>query len=228
MKVAAFRAILEAAAKLYRDGGNDVAAHALSLVARLLSGRDAMTVPAFATLIGKISDAVVTQGPPVDTATVAVLQTTLGSLATFCETAAAKTAAKDLSAFADALGPHAGKTVGAFCAQAEAWLSQEAEKPKGRIKARSKATAKQSATSNEDAIKGYLDRLRSAGTDRYAFEAALERLKADKSLKSPDVAEIARRYADTVTKYKSMAAAHSDISKAFIQQARFANKVGQA
>jgi hypothetical protein len=54
----------------------------------------------------------------------------------------------------------------------------------------------------------------------------LARLKADKSLKSAEVAEIARRYANTVTKYKSMAAAHADIASAFTQQARFANKVG--
>jgi len=43
---------------------------------------------------------------------------------------------------------------------------------------------------------------------------------------SPSVAEIARRYADTVTKYKSIAAAHADIASAFTQRARFASKVG--
>ena len=68
--------------------------------------------------------------------------------------------------------------------------------------------------------------LRNAGTDRAAFEAVLATLKSDKSVKSATLAEIARRYANTVTKYKSMAAAHADISSAFTQQARFANKVG--
>ena len=68
--------------------------------------------------------------------------------------------------------------------------------------------------------------LRNAGIDRAAFEAALATLKADKSVKSAAVAEIARRYADTVTKYKSIAAAHADIASAFTQRARFASKVG--
>ena len=40
------------------------------------------------------------------------------------------------------------------------------------------------------------------------------------------LAEIARRYANTVTKYKSMAAAHADIAAPFTQRARFASKVG--
>jgi hypothetical protein len=65
-----------------------------------------------------------------------------------------------------------------------------------------------------------------AGIDRAAFEVVLARLKADKSLKSPAVAEIARRYANTVTKYKSIAAAHTGISSAFTERARFASKVG--
>ena len=49
MKVAAFRAILEAAEKLYRDGGNERAAQELSLFAKLLVGQDTMTVAALAT-----------------------------------------------------------------------------------------------------------------------------------------------------------------------------------
>src|SRR6266581_2797879 len=53
MKVAAFRAILAAAEGLYRDGGNDAAAAALGLLARLLAARDAMTVAAFAALLAK-------------------------------------------------------------------------------------------------------------------------------------------------------------------------------
>src|SRR5260370_1380266 len=68
--------------------------------------------------------------------------------------------------------------------------------------------------------------LRDAGIDRAAFEAVLAGLKADKSMKSAAVAEIARRYTNTVTKYKSIAAAHAEISTAFTQQARFANKIG--
>jgi len=40
-----------------------------------------------------------------------------------------------------------------------------------------------------------------------------------------DVAEIARQYSLSVTKYKSIKAAHTDIEKAFLRQARFENKL---
>jgi len=218
MKVAAFRAILEAAAKLYRDGD----AHALSVVARLLSGRDAMTVAAFAALLARIPATATSTGlGGARDGAVAGLQATLNDLLTFCHAAGAKTAAKDIKALADALEAHAGQTVDAFCAQSEAWLAQEAERPR-----RGKAAAKKSPAASEEAINAHVDRLCRAGTERAAFEAALAALKADKSVRSPAVAEIARRYANTVTKYKSMAAAHADIANAFTLKARFVNKVG--
>lgn len=67
--------------------------------------------------------------------------------------------------------------------------------------------------------------LRNAGADPQVFDAAFARMKSDKPIKAPDISEIARPYANSVTKYKSIAAAHADISKAFVQQARFANKL---
>jgi hypothetical protein len=221
-KLAAFRPVLAAAERLYRESGND--AHALSRVATLFAGRDAMTVAAFAAMLAKVPADVASDrgvGAPAGAATVGELQIALSTLATFCAAAGAKAAAKDLKALADALVPHTGKAVDDFCARVNDWLRQEAERSKAR-----KTPAKKSAVSNEEAISAYLSALRRAGTDRAAFEAALTALKADKSLKSPGVAEIARRYANTVTKYKSMAAAHADIASAFTQQARFANKVG--
>jgi hypothetical protein len=220
MKVATFRAILEAAERLYRDGGNEAAAQALSLLARLLSTRDAMTVAAFAALLAKaptLDDVGGAAGAP----TVARLEKALVSLQSFCLAAGAKPAEKDFKALADVLGAHGALPAEGFSARMQAWLSEAAAKPKGR----SKAAAK-SVTSNEEAIASYLAALRNAGTDRSIFEAAFAALKADKSLKSSTVAEIARRYADTVTKYKSIAAAQADIASAFTQRARFASKVG--
>jgi hypothetical protein len=217
MKVAAFRAILEAAGKLYRDGGNERAAQELSLLAKLFVGPDTITVAALATRLAGVA-----RSAPGDRAsTVGGLQATLDNLLTFCEAAGAKAAAKDIKALTDALAAHSAESLDAFCMQAKAWLSQPA-KPKGR----GKGAANKSAASNEEAIASYVARLHDAGTDRAVFEAALAKLKADKSVKSAAVAEIARRYANTVTKYKSMAAAHADIANAFTQQARFANKVG--
>jgi hypothetical protein len=221
MKVAAFRAILAAAEGLYRNGGNETAARALSVLARLLAGHDTMTVAAFAALLAKApaaDDSGVGQGEP----TVAYLKGVLDSLRSFCQAAGAKTAEKDLKALVDVLDAHAAPPVAAFATHLQAWLSEAATKPKGR----SKTTATKSTASSEEAIASYSAMLRNAGTDRAAFEAVLATLKSDKSVKSATLAEIARRYANTVTKYKSMAAAHADISSAFTQQARFANKVG--
>jgi hypothetical protein len=227
MKVAAFRAILAAAEGLYRDGGND-AAQALSLLARLLAARDAMTVAAFAALLADApaaDDSSAGQGGP----TLVQLTGVLDMLRFFCQAAGAKTAEKDLQTLADALEARAAQPVAAFSAQVQAWLSEAAAKPKGR-KAAGKSTAKASAALSKDAINAaisvHLAALRNAGTDRTGFEAALAALKADKAMKAPSVAEIARRYANTVTKYKSAAAARADIESAFTQQARFVNKVG--
>jgi hypothetical protein len=219
MKVAAFRAILAAAEGLYRDGGNETAAQALSLLAGLLAARDAMTVAAFAALLAKAPTA---DDAAAGTPTVAQLNVSLASLQSFCQAAGAKTSERDLKVLADALAVHGAQPVEAFSASVQAWLSEVAAKPKGR----SKSTATKSAISNEEAIASYFTALRDAGIDRAAFEAVLAGLKADKALKSPVVAEIARRYANTVTKYKSIAAAHADISSAFTQRARFASKVG--
>jgi hypothetical protein len=221
MKVAAFRAILAAAEGLYRDGGNETAAQALSLLARLLAARDAMTVAALAAQLAKAPIAG-DVGTAAVAPTVAQLKDLLESLQSFCQAAGAKMAEKDLKLLADALAVHAAQPVETFSAYVLGWLSEAAAKPKGR----SKSAATKSATSNEEAIASCLAALRNAGIDRAAFEAVLARLKADKSLKSPEVAEIARRYADTVTKYKSIAAAHADIASAFTQRARFASKVG--
>jgi hypothetical protein len=221
MKVAAFRAILAAAEGLYRDGGNETAAQALNLLARLLTARDTMTVSAFAALLANApaaEDSNAGRGGP----SVAQLTSVLDMLRFFCQAAGAKTAEKDLKALADVLGAHAAQPVTAFGAHLQTWLSQAAAKPKGR----SKATATKSAPSNEEAIASYLAALRNVGTDRAAFETLFTTLKADKSLKSAALAELARRYASTVTKYKSMAAAHADIAAAFTQRARFESKVG--
>ena len=221
MKVAAFRAILAAAEGLYRDGGNGTAARTLNVLAQILAARDAMTVAAFAALLAKAPTA-----DNVDAAagapTVAQLKDSLDSWQSFCQAAGAKTAEKDLKVLADALAVHGAQPVETFSAYVQVWLSEAAAKPKGR----SRSPATKNTTSNEEAIASYLEALHNAGIDRAAFEAVLATLKADKSLKSPEVAEIARRYANTVTKYKSIAAAHAGISSAFTERARFASKVG--
>jgi len=222
MKLDAFRAVLAAAEKLYQDGGNESAAQAVDLLARLVVGRGSMTVAAFATRLAGIPVSTASDTPAAGP-TVAGLQATLRSMLEFCEAAGAKTAAKDIRALADSMDAHAAESLNVFCAQADAWFA--APKPTGRGKGGAESGAAKKGP-NEAVITAYLESLRNAGTDRMAFEAALAKLKADKSMKSAEVAEIARRYANAVTKYKSTAAAHGDIASAFTRQARFAHKVG--
>jgi hypothetical protein len=154
--------------------------------------------------------------------TVAQLRAVLDGLQAFSVAAGAKAAAKDLQIFSDMLRPYAGSTVTAFCADTSAKLQAASAKPKGGKRA---TAARPRAASNEGAIRQYIADLRDAGIDRSMFDAVFARLNADKSLKAADVGEIARQYANSVTKYKSMAAARDDISKAFVRQARFENKL---
>src|SRR5262245_51499714 len=132
--------------------------------------------------------------------------------------AGAKGPAKDIKTLSDALGPHADKSVEVFIATIESKLSLANAKSKSRTRATSKLL-------NEDAIRYHIGQLSQAGTDRTAFDHALGELNSDKSLKLGDLAEIARQYSASVTKYKSTAAALQDITKAFIRQSRFENKL---
>lgn len=154
--------------------------------------------------------------------TVGELRIVLDGLRQFSVAAGAKAAAADLATFADMLAPHADTGVTAFVADMKARLAA-AGKPKKA--ARKTAGTKAKAVTNDAAIAQYIAALRGAGTNRPAFEAVFERLKADKSLKAADVGEIAHQYASSVTRYKSIKAAHDEISKAFVREARFENKL---
>jgi hypothetical protein len=148
------------------------------------------------------------------------LRTIMDNLQKLCESAGAKTASKDLQVFSDMLKPYADVDVGSACANIKQSLA--AEKPKKPANTTGRASA---AVPDANAIQLHLTKLRNAGTDRNAFDVALKNLKASKSVKLPDLAEIARQFSQSVTSYKSKAAAHSDIEKAFVRQGRFENKV---
>lgn len=131
-----------------------------------------------------------------------------------------KVAARDLAMFSAMLETHAARTVGEFCASTGDALKALTDKPKGRRKG-----SRTPIAANEDAIRLYVVGLREAGTDRTAFEHIFAKLKTDKSVKSRELGEIARQYSLSITRYKSIAAARSDIEKAFVRQARFENKI---
>ena len=137
--------------------------------------------------------------------------------------AGAKAPANDLKTFSDVLRLHANVAVDQFVLSVKQELVKATSaKPSGRKKA---PAAAKKASPDTAAINEYVNQLRATGTDRLAFDQALANLKAAKTQSAAEVAEIARQYADTVTKYKSKAVAHSDISKAFVRQARFENKL---
>jgi hypothetical protein len=153
--------------------------------------------------------------------TVSELRIILGNIQQLCTSAGAKTAAKDLQTFSDFLRPYSDSQVAQACADIKRHLTEATAKPAKR----GKAAGKSSTVPNQDAIQRHLTELREAGTDQQAFALAFEKLKASKSVKSADLAEIARQFSHSVTAYKSKAAAYSDIEKAFVRQARFENKL---
>ena len=159
------------------------------------------------------------QDRPTGAGTVGELRAVLGHLEQLCVSAGANGPAKDLAALADALSSHSDRAVDAFCAAARTTL---AEKPKVRKKVSSSDGI---PAVNDPVIRDHVKQLRDAGTDRQAFDAAFARLKGDTAVKAPHVAEIARQYSLSVTKYKSIKAAQTDIEKAFLRQARFENKL---
>ena len=137
--------------------------------------------------------------------------------------AGAKTPAEDIKVFTDALRPHANVPVNQFVSAVRDGLAKEmtVSKPPG-----TKGSPK-TKVSNAASIDTQVKLLRASGTDRSAFENAFANLKSAKHLTLAELAEIARQYAYTVTKYKSKASALDDISKAFVRQARFENKLRQ-
>ena len=130
--------------------------------------------------------------------------------------------AKDLKMFCDVLEGHVDRPVDVFVAELRGRLDSPAAKSTGRKRV---SDTSKNAVSNEEAIRRHLENLGSASTNQDMFDEALDSLKADKSLRLLEVGEIARRYADSVVAYKSVATAYKDISKAFVRQARFANKL---
>jgi hypothetical protein len=153
--------------------------------------------------------------------TVSELRAVLGKIQQLCASAGAKTAVKELQSFSDILKPYSDMQVAKACADIKHHLSQAAVKPAKR----GKAAGQSSAAPDQDAIQRHLTELRDAGTDQQAFDLTFSKLKASKSVKLADLAEIARQFSLSVTAYKSKGAAYSDIEKAFVRQARFENKL---
>jgi hypothetical protein len=161
------------------------------------------------------------QGGGVSSMTVSELRIILGNLQQLVASAGAKSAAKELQTFSDILKPYSFTQLTKACADIKRHLSEATAKPAKR----GKAAGKSSTVPNQDAIQRHLTELRGAGTDQQAFDLAFKKLKASKSVKLADLAEIARQFSLSVAAYKSKPAAYSDIEKAFVREARFENKL---
>jgi hypothetical protein len=135
--------------------------------------------------------------------------------------AGSTTAAKDLQKITDALENQDEKDIETFIADIRLVLTQP---PKAKKSRRASAEVLGLST-GADGIKEHLERLQHAGNNRENFDRALDQLKADKKLKLADLTEIAHRYSGNVTKYKSIRLAQEDISKTFVRNARFENKL---
>jgi hypothetical protein len=149
--------------------------------------------------------------------TVGELRTILSNIQQLCVSAGAKTAAKDLQTFSDILKPYSNIQTAQACADIKRYLSEPTPKPPKPPKPPSQP--------DPEAIQRHLSELRDAGTDQPAFALAFKKLKASKSVKLADLAEIARQFSRSVTAYKTKAAAYSDIEKAFVREARFEGKL---
>jgi hypothetical protein len=157
-------------------------------------------------------------------ATIGELRRALDDIAQLCSAAGAKGAAKDLKLVSDALKLKVDSDASTVLSTIRKTIAEGLTKPRAGRKAVSRATPK-TAARNNDAIERHLASLRTAGTNRQLFDMTFEALTSDKALTAADTGEIARRYSDSVTKYKSVKAAHADISRAFVRQARFENKL---
>lgn len=128
---------------------------------------------------------------------------------------------KDLKALIDVLDLRAGESVDTFVADIKLRLRAGPSK-KAQRSGKAGGTA---APLNEGAIGSYVAQLNAAGTDRQVFDAVFAKMTADKALRLAELTEIAHRYSGGVAKHKSVASAHDGISKAFVRQARFINKL---
>jgi hypothetical protein len=144
----------------------------------------------------------------------------LDRLAHIYGSAGANGPASDLKTFKDALSPHSDIPVNEFVRMTLSSLSPPSAKSKRGKRA---PAAPKSEPLNEPIVRYHVNQLRTAGVDRIAFDRAIAALNDEVRL--ADLAEIARQYSSTVTKYKTIASAQQAIAKAFVRQARFANKI---
>lgn len=90
------------------------------------------------------------------------------------------------------------------------------------MKAAHESMDKNSLAAHEHvAVDAHHQTLTAAGNDKAKFDSALKGMKLNKA----QATVLAHKYTHSVTKYKTIKAAKEDISKGFVRNARFANKI---
>jgi hypothetical protein len=217
MKVSQFAAILEAADSLSGAADPSERLGQLEQWSKLLADRGQQTVASFVKQLERTIAAPPSGGTNRAEHSVAEARKLIDAIGHLLATAGAKGPAKDCKLVSNVLRHFDCNAFSQFVVDAttlqKSTRSRKAPKPKSN-----RADQTQS-------IDAHISQLRQAGTSRDVFDRAVLQLRADKRLKLADHAEIARQYVGSVTKYKSITAAHSDIQDAFIRQARFENKL---
>ena len=126
----------------------------------------------------------------------------------------AKTAEKDLAKVIQCLTPHVNEPLEAFAAKL-----RSASAPVGPAKQRELAVA------DEAIVDQCVNRLTEAGTDQDTFEQAFAAVSKDARIRLKEADAIARKFTRQHTAFKTKKAALLAIKQAFVERARFENKL---
>jgi hypothetical protein len=154
--------------------------------------------------------------------TVRDLLTVLSELRELYAATGATAAEKSIAKVTELLAPHDGKPVETFMANVRA----AAESARAKLAAKSAVKpAPAPAAADELLIDHYVQRLAEAGTDQGAFDEIFAALTADASVKLKEADAIARKFTRHQSPFKTKKAALTAIKQAFVERARFENKL---
>jgi hypothetical protein len=126
----------------------------------------------------------------------------------------AKTAEKDIAKVIKLLAPHNSKMIETFVTEFRSATAAGGSK-KGKL-----------VTPIDEAVVGqYLHRLTDVSTDQRAFDQALAALTKDSGVKLKEADAIARAFTRQQSAFKTKKAALTAIKQAFVERARFENKL---
>jgi hypothetical protein len=134
----------------------------------------------------------------------------------------AKTADKNIAKVIELLAPHDGKPVEILMAD----MRSAAESAQAKSAAKAAITSAPALTAADELIiDQYVRRLTEAGTDPGGFDETFVALTEDTGVKLKEADAIARKYTRHHAPFKTKKAALTAIKQAFVERARFENKL---